>query len=65
MYDEVSLILAFERAGFVDVERRGLHQSRIEGIEKVETRDDLIVEGIKPEVHVVTSTSDAGSSEAA
>src|SRR5262249_22756497 len=48
MYDEVSLILAFERAGFVEVERRSLHDSRIADVNLVETRDDLIVEGIKP-----------------
>jgi predicted SAM-dependent methyltransferase len=48
MYDEVSLILAFERAGFVQVERRGLHDSRIAQVEQVEVREDLNVEGVKP-----------------
>ncbi len=48
LYDEVSLILAFERAGFIDVERRRLYDSRIPGIEAVETRDNLIVEGVRP-----------------
>lgn len=48
MYDEVSLTLAFERAGFVEVERRGLHDSRIPDVALVETRDDLIIEGVKP-----------------
>jgi hypothetical protein len=48
MYDEVSLVLAFERAGFVEVQRKGLHDSRIADVALVETRDDLTVEGIKP-----------------
>lgn len=47
MYDEVSLIRAFERTGFVEVARRSLHDSRIADVAAVETRDDLIVEGIK------------------
>lgn len=48
MYDEVSLILAFQDAGFVEIARRTLHDSRIPDVALVETRDDLIVEGIKP-----------------
>ena len=48
MYDEVSLILAFQTAGFVEVERRKLHDSRIPDIASVETRGFLTVEGIKP-----------------
>ncbi len=49
MYDEMTLILAFERAGFGEVERKALHDSRIEDVERVENREDLIVEGIKPD----------------
>jgi len=48
MYDEVSLILAFERAGFVEVARRTLHDSRIPDVALVETHEDLTVEGVKP-----------------
>ncbi len=48
MYDEISLIQEFERVGFVQAERRVLHDSRIPDVAAVETRDDLIVEGIKP-----------------
>lgn len=48
MYDEVSLILALEHAGFTEIERRGLHDSRIADVSQVETRDDLIVEAVKP-----------------
>jgi predicted SAM-dependent methyltransferase len=48
MYDEVSLTLAFQRAGFVEVARRSLHDSLIPDIALVETRDDLIIESIKP-----------------
>jgi predicted SAM-dependent methyltransferase len=47
-YDEVSLILEFERAGFTGVEKLGLHDSRIEDVSVVETRTNLIVEGVKP-----------------
>ncbi|HVL14534.1 MAG TPA: methyltransferase domain-containing protein [Gemmata sp.] len=46
-YDEVSLILLFESLGFREVARRGLHDSRIPGVEVVENRYDLIVEGVK------------------
>ena len=48
MYDEVGLILAFEQTGFVEVERKAFHESRIRDVELVETREDLNVEGIKP-----------------
>lgn len=48
MYDEVSLILALEKAGFESVERRTRHDSGIPGIEKVESHEDLTVEGMKP-----------------
>jgi predicted SAM-dependent methyltransferase len=47
-YDEISLILDFEEAGFVEVERHLKFESRIPDIEAVETRQNLIVEGIKP-----------------
>lgn len=47
MYDEISLIRAFEHAGFEDVERMNVHDSRIADIQLVETRDNLIVEGVK------------------
>ena len=48
MYDELTLTLAMQQAGFVDVERRGYHDSRISDVALVETRDDLIMEGVKP-----------------
>jgi predicted SAM-dependent methyltransferase len=48
MFDEVSLCLAFERAGLREVERRGFQESRIDDVAAVEVRDDLIVEGVKP-----------------
>jgi hypothetical protein len=48
MYDEVTLIHAFEHVGFTHVERRGFHDSRIPDVALVETREDLIVEGVKP-----------------
>jgi len=44
MYDDVTLILALETAGFRDVEPRCFHDSDIPGIEAVEMRADLIVE---------------------
>lgn len=50
MYDEITLALAFRHAGFSDVSRRAFHDSRIDDISAVETRDDLIVEGTKPHV---------------
>ena len=48
MWDDVSLILALERAGFVAVERRAYLDSAIADVAAVEVRDDLIVEGVKP-----------------
>ncbi len=48
MYDEITLILAFERAGFVDVQRKRMHDSLIGDIAAVEVRENLIVEGVKP-----------------
>lgn len=48
MFDEVSLIKLLEEIGFKDVQRKPFLDSRLEGIEKVEARDDLIVEAIKP-----------------
>lgn len=47
MYDEISLILAFQQAGFVSVERRPYLESSIPDVQNVENRDDLIVEGCK------------------
>jgi predicted SAM-dependent methyltransferase len=47
-WDEVSLTLALEAAGFADVTRRGLHDSAIPDVARVETRDDLIVEARNP-----------------
>jgi len=41
------LVLLFESLGFREVARRGLHDSRIEGVAPVENRYDLIVEGVK------------------
>jgi predicted SAM-dependent methyltransferase len=48
MYDEISLTLAFEQAGFVQVERKGLYQSRIPDVRLVESCEDLTIEGVKP-----------------
>jgi predicted SAM-dependent methyltransferase len=48
MYDEISLVRTLERVGFIGVERRGFLESRIPGIEGVETHADLTVEGTKP-----------------
>lgn len=55
MYDAESLIRHFESAGFIDVREETFLQSRIEGIEKIESADRVLngagicVEGIKPE----------------
>ena len=48
MYDEISLILTLENAGFRDVHRMPYLDSRIPAVNLVEVRDDLIVEGVKP-----------------
>ncbi|HTU91891.1 MAG TPA: methyltransferase domain-containing protein [Gemmataceae bacterium] len=48
MYDEVSLIKTLEEQGFIQVERRAYLDSQIEDIDRVEVRDNLIVEAIKP-----------------
>jgi predicted SAM-dependent methyltransferase len=48
MYDDVSLILTFESVGFRDVSRMPYLESRIPDVAAVEVRDELIVEGIKP-----------------
>jgi predicted SAM-dependent methyltransferase len=48
MYDEISLLMAFEKVGFVDTTRCSFHTSRITDVHLVEARDDLIVEGVKP-----------------
>lgn len=49
MYDEISLSLLLQRTGFVSVERRTFLDSAIEGVQAVETRDDLTMEGTKPQ----------------
>ena len=51
MYDEISLVHAFERTGFVDVRRREYLDSAIADVSAVENRPDLIVEGRKAGVH--------------
>jgi len=48
MYDEISLILTLQEAGFHDVRRMAYLDSRIPDVRLVEVRDDLIVEGVKP-----------------
>ena len=48
MYDEVSLVLTLEHAGFRDVHRMPYLESRIQDVNMVEVRDELIVEGVKP-----------------
>jgi hypothetical protein len=48
MYDDVSLILLLESVGFKDCERMAFQSSGQVGIEDVEVRDDLIVEGVRP-----------------
>lgn len=47
MYDDITLIMAFEAAGFREVERMPFLDSRIRDVASVEVRDDLIVEGVK------------------
>jgi predicted SAM-dependent methyltransferase len=46
MYDEVSLTLTLDQAGFADPRRRRFHDSDIPGIADVEARDDLIMEAV-------------------
>src|SRR5262249_8695383 len=48
MWDEVSLTVALERAGFGAVERRAFLDSAIPDVAAVEVRDDLIIEATKP-----------------
>jgi predicted SAM-dependent methyltransferase len=54
MYDADSLIALFNRTGFVQVERRECHDSRIAGIPEVEDQSRILdgagvcVEGVKP-----------------
>lgn len=48
MYDEISLVRAFQRAGFIKVSRRGFLDSAIPDVGAVETHEDLTVEGTKP-----------------
>ena len=47
MYDDISLTCLLESLRFREINRMEFHQSRIPRIDKVEARDDLIVEGIK------------------
>jgi predicted SAM-dependent methyltransferase len=55
MYDADSLIALFESVGFVEVQRRENHDSRIDNIEKVEDPSRILngggicVEGVKPQ----------------
>jgi predicted SAM-dependent methyltransferase len=46
MYDDVSLALTLEGAGFVDPQRRRFHESGISDVAAVEVRDDLIMEAV-------------------
>ena len=49
VYDEQSLSLLLEEAGFTNVQRRGFLESDIEGIEALELRDEsLFVEATNP-----------------
>ncbi|MDX2116499.1 MAG: class I SAM-dependent methyltransferase [Planctomycetota bacterium] len=54
MYDAESLAYHMKRAGFVEVQERGLHESRIPGIQDVERPErvrngvGICVEGLKP-----------------
>jgi predicted SAM-dependent methyltransferase len=47
-YDEVQLGEMLARAGFVEVQRRAFHDSRIPGISHVERSSFLIMECVKP-----------------
>lgn len=47
MYDEKSLISYFKEAGFSDVKKMEIGESRIEDIKKIELNSGLIVEGVK------------------
>lgn len=49
-FDEIQLTKMLERSRFSDVTRKSFLQSRIPGIERVETSDLLIVEGVKQEM---------------
>jgi predicted SAM-dependent methyltransferase len=63
MYDDVSLAVALEQAGFADPQRRRFHESNIPGIDGVEARDDLIMEavatGARPVAGAATEQRDA------
>ena len=48
MYDEVSLSLLLQKADFASLERQTFPDSAIEGVEAVEIRVDLTMEGTKP-----------------
>ena len=51
MWDEVSLTVALERAGFTAVGRRAFLDSAIPDIAAVEVREDLTLEASKPSTH--------------
>jgi predicted SAM-dependent methyltransferase len=59
MYDDVSLVLAFRDAGFADARRRDYRDSAIDDVDRVEVRDDLIVEGTKPKTAAGRSAESA------
>ena len=46
-FDEVQLIEMFETNGFINVERKSFHDSRMPNVDDVESSDFLIVEGSK------------------
>ena len=48
MYDDVSLVLTVEQAGFEHVECRSFLDSAIPDVASVELRNNLIVEGVRP-----------------
>jgi len=56
MYDADSLTMYFERAGFVDVQEMQFHQSRIDGIERIEQAERVVdqagicIEGVRPDM---------------
>jgi SAM-dependent methyltransferase len=55
MYDAESLTYYFQQAGFVEVQEMACHQSRIDGIEKIELPERVLngagicIEGVKPD----------------
>lgn len=55
-FDEIQLMELFESAGFTSVSRMPYLHSRIPNVELVETKDFLIVEGVKPGQAVAASS---------